>query len=235
MNWGHSLTLQCLGCDFYLCTDVLACRKSRNICKKHKKWGCSISSQYKQLLAAQPTTMSEKDPLMYYFQYPRKVCFEWRSFNFTWWVFILTTIAKAFLENMDVNFLRVGTESVHLVLRQQEDGGKEQYHRLTEPDHIFHIFSSGKWKVRENSHLRVRNGAQVGSIVTRESVYPSIWCQILFQPVGRIWKPTQPWWIEPYEQQLFWSAFLDGFLFRTVKLTWRVSSVSVAGKGHSFN
>lgn len=39
------------------------------------------------------------------------------------------TIANTFLEIMDGIFLRVGTEAVHLVLRQQEDRGKEWYHR----------------------------------------------------------------------------------------------------------
>lgn len=93
-------------------------------------------------------------------------------------------------------FFQAGTSlgrefpQIHLVLRQQEEGEKEQYHRLTaRSDHIFHIFSSERWKVTENS-LRVRNGAQDGSVVTRESVHPSVWYQILLQPAGRSWKPT---------------------------------------------
>lgn len=52
------------------------------------------------------------------------------------------------------------------------------------------IFFLRQTKITENCYLRVRNRAQVGSAVTRESVYPSIWCQILLQPVGRMWKPT---------------------------------------------
>lgn len=94
---------------------------------------------------------------------------------------------------MDVNFLRVGTESIHPVLRQQEDRGRSSImdRCAAESGHIFHIFSSDKWKLTENCYLRVRNGALVGSVITRPSVYPSIWCQILLQPVGRMWKPTQ--------------------------------------------
>lgn len=66
---------------------------------------------------------------------------------------------------------------------------KEQYHRLTARvrSHLSHFFL--RWKVTENS-LRVRNGAQDGSVVTRESVHPSIWYQILLQPAGRSWKPA---------------------------------------------
>lgn len=48
-------------------------------------------------------------------------------------------------------------------------------------------------------------------------------------------KAISPCWIEPYEQQVFWSAFLDGFLLHEVKPTWRASSGSVAGGEHCFN
>lgn len=42
---------------------------------------------------------------------------------------------------LDVDFLRAGTKLVHLVLREQEEEEKEQYHRFTaRSDHIFHVF-----------------------------------------------------------------------------------------------
>lgn len=127
---------------------------------------------------------------------------------------------------MDVNFLRVGTETIHLVLRQQEGRGREQYqttHCWVRPNLSYFFLRQIK------SHSKLLNCWSHSKLKSQE--WSSGWLSsqqrkcfsihLMSDPPSACWKDLKAnsaWWIEPYEQQLFWSALFDGFLLHEVKL-----------------
>lgn len=93
----------------------------------------------------------------------------------------------------------------------------------------FTFFSPHRWEVKVR--LIKSQEWSSGQLSSHQRNCWSI--HLVSDPPSACWKELKansPWLIQPYEQQLLWLAFLDGFLLHTVKPTWRVSSGSVAGR-----